>query len=79
MARKVVVSKFRSVFFKLLEFVCLHAGRRCNGVISVLFFSPYNFKLNEFISVNCPVLSFLEMREFDMNHTLLISLVSAIQ
>ena len=28
--------------------------------------------------MNCPVLSFLEMREFDMNHTRLISLVSAI-
>ena len=29
--------------------------------------------------MNCPVLSFLEMREFGMNHTRLISLVSAIQ
>ena len=28
--------------------------------------------------MNCPVLSFLEMREFDMNHTQLSSLVSAI-
>ena len=29
--------------------------------------------------MNCPVLSFLDMREFDMNHTRLISLVSAMQ
>ena len=29
--------------------------------------------------MNCPVLSFLDMREFDMNHTRLISLVSVIQ
>ena len=28
--------------------------------------------------MNCTVLSFLDMREFDMNHTRLISLVSAI-
>ena len=29
--------------------------------------------------MHCPVLSFLDMREFYMNHTRLISLVSAIQ
>ena len=61
MARKVVVSKFRVVFFKLLEFVCLQVGAvMARNPAQFLFFSPYNFKLNEVISVNCPVLSFLE-------------------
>ena len=57
--------------------VCLQVGAVMAR--NILFFLPYSFKLNEFISMNFPALSLLDMRKFYMNHTRFNSLVSAIQ
>ena len=65
-------SKFKSDSL----FVC--SSRRCNRR-NLVFLSPYNLKLNEFIQRNFPVLSLLGMREFYVDHTLNDSSVSVVQ